>query len=87
MTTLINIRYGGRCDELILRPSIYSNPFVIGVHGDRTTVLKKYEQYLQEHPEIVERARTELTGKVLGCVCLPKPCHGLILIRAMERLL
>jgi hypothetical protein len=84
LTLIVNIR-SERCDVLILRPSYFSNPFRIGIHGNRDKVLELYEQYLREHPEIVERAREQLTGRTLGCVCKPKACHGDILIAAMER--
>merc|ERR1712217_760159 len=31
------------------------------------------------NPSMVTRVRAELTGKVLGCGCVPKYCHGWVL--------
>jgi Domain of unknown function (DUF4326) len=41
----------------------------------------KYEhEHLPAHPELMG-ALGELRGKVLGCWCSPKPCHGDVLAR------
>lgn len=52
----------------------------------RNEVIPHYEAWLRAQPELVERARRELTGKVLGCFCRPATgfrrrlmCHGQIL--------
>jgi len=66
-----------------LPPSPFSNPFVVGRHGDRDQVLQKYRTYIYNRllaePEL-RRQLEELRGKRLGCWCHPKPCHGDILI-------
>jgi len=67
-------------DVYIGRPSKWGNPFAIGKDGDRTVVLKKYEQWLISKPELLA-ALPELKGKVLGCWCAPASCHGHILAR------
>jgi hypothetical protein len=30
-------------------------------------------------PELLERAKRELSGRILGCWCAPKACHGDVL--------
>jgi hypothetical protein len=61
------------------KPGPWGNPFVLGKDGDRNTVLDKYRDWLMQHPNLIERIRRELRGKVLGCFCKPHPCHGDIL--------
>jgi hypothetical protein len=63
-------------DVYIGRPSKWGNPFRIGTDGDREEVMRKYVAWLLDHPEVVEEARRELKGKVLGCWCAPNLCHG-----------
>ena len=92
MTKVVNIKYS-ECDVYIGRAnsyykmahSIFANPFNIDKSHDRETVLKLYEQYLDEHPELIESAVEDLDGKVLGCWCSPQACHGDILIRRIEQ--
>jgi Domain of unknown function (DUF4326) len=63
-------------DVYVGRPSPFGNPLVIGRDGDRGTVIRTYRAWLLAQPALVERARRELAGKVLGCWCAPSPCHG-----------
>jgi hypothetical protein len=56
----------------------WENPFVIGKDGDRKTCIDKYKEYAILNG-IDIRARKELKGKILGCFCKPKECHGDIL--------
>ena len=57
----------------------WGNLFSIGVDGDRDDVIRKYSEWLQDQPNLVELAKEELTGKVLGCWCHPEKCHGDVL--------
>ena len=66
-------------DVYIGRPGPWGNPFEIGKDGDREEVVEKYDEWLLAQPELVEKAKEELRGKVLGCWCAPKLCHGNIL--------
>lgn len=66
-------------DVYIGRPSIWGNPFVIGRDGTRAEVIRKYEEWLRTKPHLIERAKRELKGKVLGCWCAPAACHGDVL--------
>ena len=71
-------------DIYIGRPSKWGNPFSIGQDGDRAEVLDKYRQWLESNPELLVQLE-EIRGKVLGCWCSPKPCHGDILLEVAER--
>jgi hypothetical protein len=62
------------------RPSIWGNPFEIGKDGTREEVIEKYREYLDERPELKERAKKELRGRNLKCWCAPLPCHGDVLL-------
>ena len=64
-------------DVYIGRPSKWGNPFVIGPDGTREEVIQKYEAYIKSSGLDV----SELRGKILGCWCSPKPCHGDVLAR------
>jgi len=80
-------------DVYIGRPSIWGNPFS---HlpssaarfrvATREEAIEQYEAWLLSHPALVERARRELAGKVLGCWCKPLPCHGDVLARIANEL-
>lgn len=63
------------------RPSKFGNPFVIGQHGDRAQVIKRFEEWLLAQPKLVEAAKQELRGKNLVCWCAPLACHGDVLMR------
>lgn len=66
-------------DVYIGRPSKFGNPFVIGKDGSREQVIEKYRNWLMNQPALVEAAKQELKGKVLGCWCSPQACHGDVL--------
>lgn len=65
-------------DVYIGRPSKWGNPYEIGKDGDRETVIALYRSWVKNQPELME-ALPELKGKILGCWCKPKDCHGDIL--------
>ena len=65
----------------IMRPGPYGNRFHIGEHGNRATVLRRFE--CEQLPEIDLRP---LIGRDLVCCCKPLPCHGDILLRAAAAL-
>jgi len=67
-------------DVYIGRPSKWGNPFIVGRDGTREQVIARYEQWLGEQPHLLA-ALHELTGKVLGCWCTPRLCHGDVLAR------
>lgn len=64
-------------DVYIGRPSKWGNPYSIGKDGTRKEVLEKFLEYVYTSG-LVEDIE-ELRGKVLGCWCSPKQCHGDVL--------
>lgn len=64
-------------DVYIGRPSKWGNPYEIGRDGTREEVIQKYREYAEGFSIAV--IRRELGGKVLGCWCAPKACHGDVL--------
>ena len=70
-----------RYDVYVGRPTLWGNKFEIGKDGTREEVIAKYEQWVRDRPGFVEMVKRELRGKVLGCWCSPKACHGDVLAR------
>ena len=72
-------------DVYIGRPSPWGNPFS---HLDNTKAqfkvdtreeaVAKYREYILQKPELLKLLPT-LKGKILGCWCSPKSCHGDVL--------
>lgn len=61
--------------------SIWGNPFVLNNpknDAERDEVLEKYKKWIMTQPELLSRVK-ELKGKVLGCWCAPRKCHGDVL--------
>ena len=73
----------GRC-PLTGKRSKWGNPFRQGVDGTREEVIEKYERWLLSNKELLQDLH-ELRGKVLGCWCAPKPCHGYVLAKLADR--
>lgn len=74
-------------DVYIGRGSRWGNPYshkggTLAEHvvGSRTEAIQKFEEYLLSNEELM-RSLPELKGKILGCFCKPKSCHGDILLR------
>lgn len=61
------------------RPSKWGNPFEIGKHGDRQTVVEQYRQWFCDQPKLMAEL-PELRGKQLVCWCAPRACHGDVLM-------
>ena len=96
-TTVVNIRRAA-CDVYIGRSRAgepenpWGNPFSHLPDSraqfvvPKDEVLSRYEDWLRAQPDLVMRARRELSGKVLGCFCRPAKgfqgrlmCHGQVL--------
>lgn len=72
---------------LIDRKSPWGNPFRIGKDGDREEVIEKYRHWLWERCQNGKVNISELKalkGKRLACWCHPLPCHGDVLLRAID---
>jgi hypothetical protein len=79
-------------DIYIGRPSIWGNPYT---HiKDKTTkaqfivksreeAIQKYREWIVTQPELMQQIES-LRGKVLGCWCKPKSCHGDVLIELLN---
>ena len=44
--------------------------------------ISKYKDYVLSNPDLYN-SLDELEGKVLGCFCKPKPCHGDVLLELL----
>jgi hypothetical protein len=63
------------------RPSKWGNPFTIGKDGNRWQVIEKYRIWLDTQPGLKEQMKKELKGKDLVCFCVPRACHGNVILR------
>lgn len=73
-------------DVYIGRPSKWGNPFSHKDEtlaefkvGSRDEAVDAYAGWIMEQPELLA-ALPELHGKVLGCWCAPRRCHGDVLV-------
>ena len=79
-------------DVYIGRPSKWGNPFSHkeGTSAEfkvdsRKQAIEKFEEYLISNKSLQSDLH-ELKGKVLGCWCYPKACHGDILAKWADAL-
>ncbi len=80
-----------------LKASPLANRFIIGMDGDRATVIAKYEAWLKAKisagdrdvlDELARLASIACKGKVvLCCFCTPLPCHADVIKRALEEVM
>lgn len=77
-------------DVYIGRPSIWGNPYshLQGTLAEfrvesREEAVIMYEIWLKQQPELMSQLHT-LKGKILGCWCAPKLCHGDVLVKLAE---
>lgn len=80
-----------RFDIYIGRPSKWGNPFThlsdrktraAYIVRSREEAIERYEEYLFSSGLAADIE--ELRGKVLGCWCSPKACHGDVLARLLD---
>jgi len=86
--TVVN-KYKSTYDIYIGRGSKWGNPFVINDTNSRDDVIEKYEHYLRNKiakGEITKEDFLQLKGKVLGCFCKPKRCHGDVIVKIYNEL-
>ncbi len=81
-TTVVNIN-NSEHQVYIGRPSKYGNPFRIGKDGTRLEVITKFKAWLLGNKKLMNDIM-ELDGKILGCHCKPKRCHGDVLVEVIE---
>src|SRR5689334_22801631 len=79
--------------RIVLRPSKFGNPFRLarGEHGDpvaHARVVAQYREWITApaQAELLAKARRELRGLDLGCVC-PRslPCHADVLLELVNQ--
>ncbi len=51
----------------------------------REEAIQKYEDYLRNNEELLKDIM-ELDGKILGCWCSPKSCHGDVIIKIINEI-
>jgi Domain of unknown function (DUF4326) len=71
------------------RPSMFGNPYRIGVDGTREEVIQKYDIWAREMIDMDDEFKAAvkaLKGKLLVCWCRPLACHGDALVRLAEEL-
>lgn len=61
------------------RPTMYGNPFKLGVDGSRAAVIAKYRAAVLTDP-LMRDLVARLRGKDLVCWCAPLPCHADVLL-------
>ncbi len=92
VTTVVNLKDGG-CDVYIGgypggEMSRWGNPYRISTTMTRAQTIKAYKALLwarMQQPEFITELM-RLDGKRLGCWCKPDPCHGDVLVAAIEYL-
>ena len=86
MTKVVNKRVEP-FDVYIGRGSKWGNPFVMRNEADRARVIEAYRKFLWQEIKAGRISKDELLaldGKRLGCFCAPKPCHGDVIVAAIE---
>jgi ribonuclease HI len=63
--------------------SKWKNPYREKKNVETYESLQKYEEYIKNNKNLYS-CLDELDGKILGCWCKPKPCHGDILIKLLN---
>lgn len=81
-----------RHDVYIGRPSKWGNPFshrtgtlARFMSASRSDAIERYEEWIREQPHLMA-SLPELRGKVLGCWCRPRRCHGDVLVKLVEEM-
>lgn len=86
MMKVVNLKHH-EYDVRIDRKTIFGNPYVIGLNGDRADVIRLYKiwfyEKIQRDPKFKEEV-LKLQGKKLGCWCYPLACHGDIIIEYLK---
>lgn len=76
-------------DVLVDRTTPFGNPFIINARDTRADVIAKFERYARariRQDKAWAAQVLELRGRVLGCWCAPKPCHGDVLLQLADEL-
>jgi hypothetical protein len=78
-------------DVYIGRPSLWGNPYsskngTLAKYrcGSESEAIQNYEVWIESQSDLIEELKT-LKGKLLGCWCSPKPCHGDVLVKLIQK--
>lgn len=69
---------------MIDRTTKWGNPYSL-INFSRAEALEKYKIYLLNNENLLKDI-LELDGKILGCWCKPKACHGDVIIEVINRI-
>ena len=92
MTRVVHCKKEGY-DVYIGRPSKWGNPYTHindkktlaeFIVESREDAINKYREYILSNETLLNDLQ-ELDGKVLGCWCKPKSCHGDVLIELLTK--
>jgi hypothetical protein len=86
ITRVVNIRTD-RYDVYIGNPSIFGNPYSIQKYGRRRCIelFRIYFYNSIRWSSEFKNAVLKLKGKILGCFCRPRLCHGDIIVEYLEK--
>jgi len=96
MTRVVNLKKD-EYEVYIGRGGAYGNPFshilsskadfIVDSREEAIVIYREWiTQKLRNEPALAEDMKRELKGKVLGCYCKPKACHGDVLVEIVESL-
>ena len=96
-TRVVNIRtYRGPTEDLVYigraghgESGYFGNPFKLTQEAARGSTLEAYRRYFYDRLVSDDEFRARvlaLKGKVLGCFCAPRPCHGSIVAEYLDSL-
>lgn len=66
------------------KTSKWGNPYQVVWEGTQEEIIDKYRQWLRTQPKLLADLPS-LRGKVLGCYCKPRPCHGDVLVELLNQ--
>lgn len=76
-------------DIYIGRGSKWGNPFTVKEYG-RGGTIELYRKHLWDcilDGTITTKDLQNLSGKILGCFCKPKPCHGDVIVEVFNEII
>ena len=88
-TVVVNI-YKENCDVYIGRAGKGQDGYFGNPYGDRSREenISRFKEYfywrIENDPEFKQRVE-QLKGKILGCFCKPKSCHGDIIAEYLNQ--
>lgn len=79
-------KYSSEYDINIQRGTIFGNPYSFEEYGDQAIpMFKEYFISLIRDGKITKSHLEVLRGQRLGCSCKPKPCHGDIIAKIVNK--